>query len=124
MKKEMKVVAAVGLLLIQFLLGACATLFNGNRGDLQVNSHPSGAKVYVDGVEYGTTPVKLKLEEKKTHVIKLKMGSREQVINVGKKIGAKWIILDVLGGFIPIIIDAATGSWYDIEPHEVNVQMK
>jgi hypothetical protein len=29
------------------------------------------------------------------------------------KVGVKWIVLDILGGFVPVIVDAATGNWYE-----------
>lgn len=53
----------------------------------------------------------------------LKSGSKERTFTIDKKIGATWIVLDVLGGLIPIIVDAATGAWYDVEPHELNAQL-
>ena len=114
---------AVPLLMIQLVTGGCAALFNHNGGDVQVNSNPSGARVFVDGVDHGLTPVKLQLDEKKDHIVMLKSGNKERAFTLQKKLGASWVVLDVLGGLLPVVIDGATGSWYDLEPHELNAQL-
>ena len=43
--------------------------------------------------------------------------------NVTNKVGAGWVILDVLGGLVPIIIDAVTGAWYDLSEKNVDVNL-
>ncbi len=30
-------------------------------------------------------------------------------------VGAGWIILDVLAGRVPFVVDAATGAWYSLD---------
>ncbi|ETA27261.1 hypothetical protein SJDPG2_04310 [Porphyromonas gingivalis SJD2] len=34
---------------------------------------------------------------------------------------AKWVVLDVLGGLIPVAIDAITGNWYGLDQNKLNV---
>lgn len=113
----------LALFVLQTLTG-CAAIFNGDRSQVQVNSKPSGAKVQVDGMDYGETPIQLKLDEKKSHVVTITNGGVTKTYSIGKKIGAGWIILDVLGGIIPVVIDAATGAWYNVSPDEINATFK
>lgn len=117
----------VPVLLVLFVFqvfAGCAAIFNGDRSQVQVNSKPSGAKVEVDGMEYGETPIQLKLDEKKTHVVTVTQGGVTKTFSIGRKIGAGWIVLDILGGLVPVIIDAATGAWYNVDPDEINATFK
>ena len=41
-------------------------------------------------------------------------------MTVSKKVGAGYVVLDVLGGLLPVIIDAATGSWYVLSTNTVH----
>ncbi len=38
--------------------------------------------------------------------------------------GAGWIILDILGGLVPIIVDVATGGWYELDNTNVKVVLE
>lgn len=119
----MKNLANIVLILCLLVSTSCAALFNGSRGKVQVNSNPSGAEVFVDGVRSGKTPILLKLDSRKPHVLTLKNGGKEESYTLNNKLGAGWIVLDVLGGLAPIVIDAATGAWYTLDPREVNAQL-
>ena len=39
-------------------------------------------------------------------------------------VGGVWIVLDILGGVIPIVIDAATGNWYELDQDHVNALLE
>ena len=43
---------------------------------------------------------------------------------INSKVGAGWVILDVLGGLIPIVVDAATGSWKKLDQDAVDAQLE
>lgn len=103
------------------LVFSCATIFKGNSSKVDANSSPQGAQVYVNGNLMGETPVRLKLESKYSYSLEFrKEGFKAKTINIQNHVGAGWIILDVLGGLVPVIIDAATGSWYDLDQKNVN----
>jgi len=117
----MRIAKYASVLLIFLMVTSCATLFKGSTDPVQFNSNPVGVDVYVDGKLMGKTPINLELSVKKTYVIDFKMGDQTKTVNLVNKIGAGWIILDVLCGLIPVIVDAATGSWYALTPKNVNV---
>lgn len=105
-----------------FYLSGCATLFKGTSQEVGFGSNPVGAEVWVDGKMMGKTPLSFKLQTKKTYVIEFKMEGKEtKTVNLNNHIGAGWIILDVLAGLVPVIIDAATGAWYSFDQQNVNV---
>jgi hypothetical protein len=102
-------------------LTSCATLFKGNSSKVDFNSNPQGAQVYVNGNPMGETPIKLKLESKGNYAIEFrKEGFKTKTFNITNHVGAGWIILDILCGLVPVIVDAATGSWYDLDQKNVN----
>jgi hypothetical protein len=104
-----------------FLFPSCATIFKGNSSKLDLNSEPQGAQVFVNGNAMGTTPVRLKLESKLTYAIEFKKeGYKTRTVNIQNHVGAGWIVLDVLAGLLPVIVDAATGAWYDLDQKSVN----
>ena len=85
------------------------------------SSDPSGAKVYVNGNLMGTTPVKLKLESKRTYHIEFKKeGYETKIFNITNSVGVGWVVLDILAGFVPVIVDAATGCWYELDQDKIN----
>lgn len=109
------------------IFGGCATIFKGSTEDVSFFSAPTGAEVYVNGSLLGTTPVTLKLQSKNSYVIEFKKeGYETKTVLINNSIGITWIILDVLGGvgLIPIAIDAYTGSWYSLDPKNVNVVLE
>ncbi|HKJ44545.1 MAG TPA: PEGA domain-containing protein [Balneolales bacterium] len=106
---------------IALTFNGCATLFKGTSDNVNLSSEPAGAKVYVNGNLMGTTPVKLKLKSSDTYQIEFKKnGYTTKTYNLTNHVGAGWIVLDVLGGLVPIIVDAATNSWYKLDQSNFN----
>jgi len=102
----------------------CGVLFSGTSEDVQVTSSPPGASVYINGHEMGRTPTVLNLESGRSHYIKVaKRGYHDQSVHLGYSIGAGWVVLDLLGGFVPLVIDAATGGWNQLDRTTVNVTL-
>ena len=121
MKSKISLVVIVCLC---FFLSNCATLFKGTSEEVNFGSNPVGAEVWVDGKMMGKTPINFKLMSKKTYVIEFKLEGQTKVVNLNNHVGTGWIILDVLGGLIPVIIDAATGAWHSLDQKNVNVDFR
>jgi hypothetical protein len=117
-----KLVSSTVIVIFVLSLSGCAAIFKGNSSKLDTNSTPKGAKVYVDGNYMGDAPIRLKLESKRTYAIEFRMdGYKSKTYNVTNHVGAGWIVLDVLCGLVGVIIDAATGSWYELDQKNINV---
>ena len=113
-------------LLILVLLASvgCATLFKSKKSSISMSSTPSGADVYVDGNRVGQSPVVIELPNNEEHIITFrKEGYGETTCRIDRHVGGGWVVLDVLGGLIPVIIDAATGAWYNLDPKACNVNL-
>ena len=122
MKKFYKIGLFFSFIAVASLIfSSCATIFKGSTDDVNFSSDPSGAKVYVNGMLLGTTPVQLELKSKNSYTIEFKKeGYETKTVVLNNSVGAGWIVLDVLFGLVPIIVDAATGNWYELDQEHVN----
>jgi len=115
----------ISVAIIAFVLSGCATLFKGSTDTVNFSSDPGGAKVYVNGSLLGTTPFELELKSNKTYKLEFKKdGFETRTVMLNNSVGAGWIVLDVLGGLLPVIIDAATGNWYNLDQENVNAVLE
>jgi hypothetical protein len=122
MKSNITLFASVlGVLLSITIFNSCATIFKGSHEDVDFNSQPSGTKVYINGEYLGKTPLQLPLLTNMSYEIEFKKSGYEtKKTFITNKIGAGWIILDILGGLIPIVVDAASEDWYNLNQDNVN----
>ena len=110
---------------ISFTFTSCATLFKGSTDGVNFSSDPRGAKVYVNGDLLGTTPFELELKSNKTYTLEFKKdGYETRTVLLNSSVGGGWIVLDILGGLFPVIIDAATGNWYSLDQDHVNAVLE
>lgn len=108
-----------------FVLNGCATIFKGSTDTVSYSSDPSGAKVYINGQLMGTTPFQLDLKSNQTYTIEFrKEGYENKTVILNNSVGAGWIILDVLFGLVPVLVDAATGNWYSLDQSHVTAALE
>lgn len=120
-----KTITIVTLIVMVVSLTGCAAIFTGGRGKVKADSTPSGAEVFVNGEKMGQTPcvIRLKTKAEYTLVIK-KEGYKDQSFKITNKVGAGWVILDVIFGLLPVVVDAVTGSWYVFNEKNFNAQLE
>ena len=113
------------ILFLSIFLSSCATLFKGTSEEVRFGSEPQKAEVWINGVKMGETPLSLKLESKKNYQIEFrKEGYKSVTRNITNHVGAGWIILDVIAGLVPVIVDAATGAWYSLDQKNVDAVLE
>jgi len=124
--KVWKLAMRWGLMILTLVMSlGCATLFKGSTEKVSFASDPHGAKLYVNGQLMGNTPIELRLKSNQTYTLEFrKDGYESKSILLNNSIGAGWIVLDVLGGFYPVIIDMATGSWMQLDQTNVNAALE
>ena len=111
-------VAAVTLVL------GCATMFANKYPEVSVRSDPVGAGVYINGELAGSTPMKLHLAANKFYTIGFyKEGFEPKTFRLNNHSGGLWIVLDVLSGFWPVIVDLATGAHYELDTTDVSASL-
>ena len=118
-------VAVLILSMVAGALGGCASILKGTSQDVFLVSEPSKAEIYIDGQLRGTTPLELELETDKTYVVEYRMdGYTTQIFNISNSIGAGWIILDVVCGLVPVVVDAVTGAWYSLDEDNISAVLE
>jgi uncharacterized protein YceK len=121
----MKIIQTIICLALFITISGCASIAGNNTRKVAVKSYPSGARIYVDNMQYGVTPATITLPSyiyggKSVQV--RKAGYEDQAIMVNTKfqpIGLFNIIF--WPGFI---VDAATGSIVKIDPSDLNLEYK
>lgn len=115
---------AIALVLLMTASG-CATLFSSSTSNVALTSSPTGAAVYIDGSRAGETPTIVELENHTSYTIVFRSSDGgEASCRLNRRVGAGWVILDILGGLIPVIIDAATGAWYGLDSRSCDVNLR
>ena len=115
----------LSIALICIYLSSCALVFKGTKQEVSFRSDTQRVEVYVNGIRMGETPLTLKLVTKKTYAIEFKIeGYKPKSVQINNKIGAGWIILDILAGLVPVVIDAATGAWYSLDQKNVDAVLE
>jgi hypothetical protein len=94
---------------------ACATVLARDREIVSVTSDLPGAEVHVNGVPFGKTPVQLPVDASVDQTITVKVGSTVHTCVLSATIKPEWIVLDVVMGGIPVIVDAVTGKWRSLD---------
>lgn len=105
-------------------VAGCATIFKQKSRTVNFDSEPQGATVYINGNRMGKTPMPLNLSNKKSVTVTFKKeGYEDKTYIINTKTGTGWVILDIFGGFIPVIIDAVTENWYNLDTDAVKVML-
>jgi len=116
-------ILALGLAILYF--SSCATMIKGNLEQVSFNSDPQKAEIWVNGKKMGATPLSLILVSKRNYTIYFKKdGYTTKTFNITNHIGTGWIILDIFFGFIPVVVDAATGAWYNFDQNNINMLLE
>ncbi len=106
------------------ILSGCGTLFTPDTKAIPLHSNPVAAEVTVDGTSRGVTPMTLELSNRESHVIQFaKEGYKTVSCELNAKVNGGIIVLDILGGLVPVIVDAATGDWKTLQQDACSVQL-
>lgn len=111
-------------LVVSIILTSCATIISGTTQKVSLSSNPSLANVYIDEIKVGKTPYVAKLERKTEHTVKIELaGYKPYETTLTRKFNAWYIGNIFIGGLIGLVVDAATGSIYNLSPNQVNAAM-
>jgi hypothetical protein len=127
MNKKNKI-AKISILLMGavFLFSSCATLFTGTKDRISFNSNPSGATIYIDGVEQCETPCTLNVTRSINDTdLEFKLdGYETRLITLSKEFNVVSIIN--LGNLLGWGIDAISGAVmkYDRKTYDIKLDSK
>lgn len=119
---RIRVVAGIALPLI---LGGCGAIFNGTRETINASSAPDQATVTVDLTQQKfTTPAAISLERKQDYTLSFsKAGYTPATFHIQHSMNGGILVLDILSGLVGVVVDAATGAWYNLNPNIAQVTL-
>ncbi len=116
---------ALTLLLQLLILAGCASIMHGTTQQVAVSSSPTGAKVAVNGMDRGVTPVIADLKRKDNHVIRVTLDGYQPFEMALTRSVSGWVWGNLVFGGIPgLAIDAITGGLYKLAPEQVVAQLQ
>jgi hypothetical protein len=122
MKNRSIVLLAATLL----FMTSCATLFSGTKDRITFNSSPSGAMIYIDGVEQCRTPCSIEVKRSINDTdVEFKLdGYDTRLITLSKEFNVVSIIN--LGNLLGWGIDALSGAVmkYDRKTYDITLENK
>ena len=120
----MKILAILLAASTLFLSTSCATILKGSRETVDITSDPSGARVQINGIDVGTTPVSAKVNGTDDQLIQVrKEGFDSRSMMIRSTVGAGWVIVDIICGGLPLLIDAITGDWKSLDRNDAHFVM-
>ena len=119
-------------ILVKFLLAlvllyctGCATIISGSRQTVEIMSIPSSAKVFINGVDWGNTPMERSLLRSNEYHLKFQLdGYKTYETKLVRAFNAWYIGNVIFGGIIGLLIDPATGAIYKLKPEKINGEPK
>lgn len=118
----MKSFSTILLAFTMLFMTGCATLFTGTKDVISFNSTPSGAVIYIDGVEQCITPCEIDVKrsiQAKTVEFKLD-GYETKLITLSRDFNIVSVLN--LGNLFGWAIDAVTGSVTKYDKKSYNVR--
>lgn len=116
--------------LVVFSFPGCGLVFGGTSETISIASSPSEARVEVtqSGGATGyqrTTPTDIELERKHDYIVTFtKEGYESRTAEIDHGVRAGIVVLDILFGVVPVIVDAATGAWHGLSPDHIDVTLE
>ena len=105
-------------------LSGCATIMHGTSQDIGFQSSPTNAKVLVDGLPMGNTPVVAKLSRKDNHIVKMNLDGYQPFEATLTRGTSGWVWGNVVfGGLIGLAVDAMSGGLYNLTPNQISGQL-
>jgi hypothetical protein len=104
-------------------LSGCAAVFRDAKSEVAFNSSPPGAAVTIRGHGGIATPSTVEVSRNgSTDVLVQAPGYEDHRGVVRKSLNGAWVTIDVITCVfpvalcIPLLVDAVTGAWTDVEP--------
>lgn len=108
------------------LFSSCATIFGGKKNTIKVKGLPEVSQVYLDGKLIGETPLHIRISKYQIQdgsIIEVRSnGYHTMTYEVIRRPHVGYVLLNIVGGSIPLIVDVANGNIY--RPNTRNIEYK
>ena len=103
----------------------CASIMHGTTQKIGISSSPTGAKVTVNNMLLGNTPVFADLKRGQEHIVAIEMeGYEKSQLTLTKSVSG-WVWGNIVfGGLIGLAVDAISGGLYNLSPEQLNAELR
>lgn len=123
--KFRKIAIQLFALFFVFALSSCGLIFKGTHEEVFFNSNPIGAEISVNGRTLGMTPIMLAMNCNDAYMIEFKKtGFQTFRMFLDNRMNIGYLVCDILFMPIPLLLDAITGAWYELNTHNVFIQLQ
>ncbi|MBC7409971.1 MAG: hypothetical protein H7339_16415 [Arcicella sp.] len=117
------------LLSLTILVSSCATILDGSKTRVKVDGLPNDAQIFYNGAYQGkgsqTIAIQKSAVKNGNAKIEVKKEGYEPItILLNKKTRVGFIVLDVVFGFVPLLIDVVTGNLIAVRPGKVEYKLQ
>ena len=121
MKKICTLIAAAALL----ITAGCASIVDGSTQTVTVQSLPVGAKVLVDGIEVGVTPLTTSIQRKDGTTLDVKLdGYKDVSMSMVTKLNTTFWGNIIIGGLPGSTTDSVTGAAREYAPNSYSFTLE
>jgi len=114
----------LSILVLAMVSSGCATILDGSSQPVNFNSSPNGARIYVNGVEVGTTPLNMLVKRSKnTTILAKKNGYEDQQLLLQTKTNNTFWGNIILGGPIGSTTDYASDAMIEYSPNMYHITL-
>ena len=108
----------LSILVLVMVSSGCATIIDGSSQPVTFNSSPNGARIYVNGMEIGTTPLIMPVKRSKTTTILAKKnGYEDQQLLLQTKVNTYFWGNILSGGLYGSTTDYASDAMIEYSPN-------
>lgn len=122
LKKQRGAMSCIALI----LFSSCATIMHGTEQRVRINSDPPGVKVKFDNGLTLTTPGEVVLKRNRDYFVEFERPGEDYNVKIKSSLSG-WFFGNFIflwGWWIGMIVDAADGAMWKLEPEEVNVSFE
>jgi hypothetical protein len=113
------------IIIISLFMISCGTIMQGTTQEVGISSNPSDARVTINGVSKGNTPMILDLKRKDTHMIKIELEGFETYETSLTRKTSGWVWGNIVfGGIIGLAVDASAGGMYKLTPEQISAELR
>ena len=111
-------------LLTAMMLSGCATIVNGRKQQIGINSKPVDSECKIDSNLAVKTPAVIQLKRSKSHIVMCEKPGYEQASQTITSHVSGWLLGNlVIGGPIGMLVDVITGGAWKLKPESVDMSL-
>ena len=114
------------LVMASLILCGCATIMHGTYQKIEISSSPSGAKVWVDDNEVGTTPLFVEVKRSDEHILRIELSGYQRAELTIRKRMSGWLLADLLVPYaiFGLPVDLISGALYTLTADQFYAELE